>query len=129
MKPRSTIWPSSSTTCTGKRWRFSTLWCEGLGRIVAADSTMLLGIWQLACLLRRWEKMELPWHFRYVMAALNKMRKRRSSRSSRSWLGGAGSVLRFDCWLQSTPGTFLRTVAALPPLVGCCLLEWGSHPA
>ena len=25
----STAWPSSSTTCTGGRWRFSRRWCEG----------------------------------------------------------------------------------------------------
>lgn len=31
MKPPSSIWPSSSTSYTGRRWRFSARSCEGLG--------------------------------------------------------------------------------------------------
>lgn len=29
MRPHSTAWPSSSTSCTGRRWTCSIPWCEG----------------------------------------------------------------------------------------------------
>lgn len=31
MRPRSTVWPSSSTRCTGRRWTYSIPWCDGAG--------------------------------------------------------------------------------------------------
>ena len=55
MKPPSTTWPSSFTTCTGKSWRFSRRWCERLARPFPAMEPGP-GL----CLLGRWEKMELP---------------------------------------------------------------------
>lgn len=69
-KPPSTTWPRSFTTCTGRSWRFSRRWCEGLaGPFPALEPGRGLR------LLGRWEKIEWPEPFQSIVTALNKMRK------------------------------------------------------
>lgn len=87
MKPPSAVWPSSSTSCTRRRWSFSTHWCEALP--ASGSGPRLLG---------RREKMELPGHFQYILTALNKVRrKQRRSSSFCSWPGQPW--FHFALWL------------------------------
>ena len=86
-KPPSTTWPSSFTTCTGRSWRFSRRWCEGLpGSFPAMEPGRGLR------LLGRWEKMELPGHFQSIVTALNKMRRKMEKQQLIPFLVGAALV-------------------------------------
>lgn len=123
-KPPSTAWPSSFTTCTGRRWRFSRRCCEGQGRAVPHDGTAPLGSWRGLGLLgeeRSWNCLD---DFQCILIALNKM-KCRSRHSFRSWPGRP--------WFRLAPWLPVPGRRSEPWWPGTCggrhLSEWVVLPA